>query len=148
MRKTILFLAFSIFFIGITFGQESECGDGIIYSNEKQTKYDKRLADYPKIESVPTYSDGKEELKKLIESNLKVKDEGKEIVFRLNYMFTITCDGKIKDFKTLGDSKLSDLTNIQDIIAGTSGKWIPAEKDGKPVDCVYFAKKTIVGNKY
>ncbi|GAB3226806.1 hypothetical protein J0A67_16240 [Algoriphagus aestuariicola] len=87
-------------------------------------------------------------MNKLIESKLKVKEQGKNIVFRLNYIFTITCDGQIKDFKTLGDSELSNLTNIEEIIMETNGKWIPAEKDGKPVDCIYFAKKTIAGNKY
>lgn len=148
MKKTIVLLTLNLIFIGISFGQETECGDGTIYSNEKQTKYEKRLVDYPKIESVPTYSDGKDELNKLIESKLKVSEQGKDIVFRLNYMFTITCDGQIKDFKTLGDSKLSTLTNIEEIISETNGKWIPAEKDRKPVDCIYFAKKTIVGDKY
>lgn len=148
MKKTIVLLTLNLIFIGILFGQETECGDGTIYSNEKQTKYEKRLVDYPKIESVPTYSDGKDELNKLIESKLKVSEQGKDIVFRLNYMFTITCDGQIKDFKTLGDSKLSTLTNIEEIISETNGKWIPAEKDRKPVDCIYFAKKTIVGDKY
>lgn len=148
MKKIIIFLTLNIIFIGISFGQEIECGDGVTYSNEQQTKYDKRLTDYQKIESVPTYSDGKDELNKIIESKLKVNEQGKNIVFRLNYMFTITCDGQIKDFKTLGDSELSNLTNIEEIIAETNGKWIPAEKDGKPVDCIFFAKKTIVGNKY
>ena len=148
MRKTIISIALSLFFIGISFGQDTECGDGIIYSNEKQTKYDKRLSDYPKIESVPTYADGKYELNKLIESNLKVSENGKNIVFRLNYMFTVTCDGQIKDFKTLGDPKASELTNMENIIKETNGKWKPAEKDGESVDCIYFAKKTIVGNKY
>jgi len=132
----------------ISFGRSLECGDGITYSNEGQTKYDQRFVDYPKIASIPTYKDGIDELNKLIEERLKVKDEGKEIVFRLNYMFTVTCDGQIADFKTLGDSKLWDLTNIQEVIEGTIGKWIPAEKDGKPVNCIYFAKKTVVGNKY
>jgi len=148
MKKIIISLALSSIFVGISFGQETECGDGTTYSNEKQTKYDKRLSDFPKIESVPTYSDGKDELNKLIESNLKVSENGKNIVFRLNYMFTVTCDGQIKDFKTLGDPKASELTNMEDIIKETNGKWKPAEKDGKFVDCIYFAKKTIVGNKY
>ena len=148
MRKTIIFLTFNLIFIGFSFGQETECGDGIIYSNEKQTKYDKRLSDYPKIESLPTYSDGKDELNKLIESSLKVAENAKDIVFRLNYMFTVTCDGQIKDFQTLGDPKASELTNMEDILKETSGKWKPAEKDGKPVDCIFFAKKTIVGSKY
>lgn len=125
-----------------------DCGDGIIYSNEEQTKYDQRFVDYPKIASVPAYKEGKDQLNKLIEEKLKVKDEGKQIVFRLNYMFTITCDGQIKDYKELGDSKLSNLTNMQDIIEGTKGKWTPAEKDGKSVDCIYFAKKTVDGSKY
>ena len=148
MRKIIIFLTLNLIFIGISLGQETECGDGITYSNEKQTKYDKRLADYPKIESVPTYSDGENELNKLIEAKLKLKEQGKELIFNLNYTFIISCEGQIKDFKTLGDFKLSDLTNIQEIITETNGKWIPAEKDGKPVDCLYFAKKLIVGNKY
>ncbi len=148
MRKTIIFLTFNLIFIGFSFGQETECGDGIIYSNEKQTKYDKRLSDYPKIESLPTYSDGKDELNKLIESNLKVTENAKDIVFRLNYMFTVTCDGQIKNFQTLGDPKASELTNMEEIIKETNGKWKPAEKDGQAVDCIYFAKKTIVGNKY
>ena len=148
MKKIIISLALSLFFVGFSFGQETECGDGITYSNEKQTKYDKRLSEYPKIESVPTYSDGRDELNKLIESNLKVSENGKNIVFRLNYMFTVTCDGQIKDFKTLGDPKASELTNMEEIIKMTIGNWKPAVKDGQPVDCVYFEKKTIVGNKY
>ena len=148
MKKIIISLALSLIFIGISFGQKNECGDGITYSNEKQTKYDKRLSDYSKIESVPTYSAGKDELNKFIESNLKVSENGKDIVFRLNYMFTVTCDGQIKDFKTLGDPKASELTNMEDIIKETNGKWNPAVKDEEPVNCIYFAKKTIVGNKY
>lgn len=142
--KTIL-LAFLAF---ISLEQSSDCGDEVTYSNEEQTKYDQRLSDYPKIASAPEYKEGKDELNKLIEEKLKVKEEGKQIVFRLNYMFTITCDGQIKDFKELGDAKLSNLTNMQEIIEGTKGKWIPADKDGKPVDCIYFSKKTVVGSKY
>ena len=142
--KSILIILIAL----ISFGQETECGDGITYSNEKQTKYDKRLNDYPKIESVPTYSDGKDELSKLIETNLKVSEKAKDIVFRLNYVFSVTCEGEIKDFRTLGNPKASEQTNMKDIIEGTKGNWNPAEKDGKVVDCIYFAKKTIVGNKY
>ena len=132
----------------ISFISDAECGDGITYANEKQTKFDKRFSEYPKIESSPSYVDGKEQLNNLIESKLQVEDQGKEMIFRLNYMFTITCSGEIKDFKVLGDAKMSKLTNIKEIISNTNGKWNPAKKNGAPVDCIYFAKKTIVGGNY
>lgn len=143
MKSILIFIA-----ILFTYSQNPNCGDGTTYVNEKQVKYDKRFAAYPKIESVPQFSGGKEALNKLIEEKLKVSEKAKNIVFRLNFMFTITCDGKIKDFKTLGDPKASSLTNMIEIIESTKGKWTPAKKDGVAVDCIYFAQKTILGSKY
>ncbi len=113
MRKIIIFLALNLLFIGISFGQDTECGDGIVYVNEQQIQYTKRLSAYPKIKSVPTYYYGKNELNKLIESNLKVNEKAKNIVFLknkntflLNYKFTITCDGQVKDFKTPAGARI------------------------------------------
>ena len=137
-----------IFITVLSFFQNTECGDSVTYANETQTKYDKRLSDYLKISSVPTYSEGEEAFNKLIDTQLNVKDAGKQLVFRLNYRFTVTCNGEIKDFQSLGSAKSSDLTNMQEIIKSTTGKWVPAEKDDKPVDCIYFAKKTIIGSNY
>lgn len=148
MKKIILLLTLNMILVGFSFGQKTKCGDGITYSNETQTKNDERLNDYPKIEGLPTYTGGKMELEKLIEVNLKISENAKDLVFRLNYIFTVTCEGKIKDFKTLGDPKASKLTNMKEIIEATSGNWIPAEKNGKAVDCIYFAQTTIGGNTY
>ena len=61
-------------------------------------------------------------------------------------MFTVTCDGMVKDIQTLGDPKMSNWTNMAEIIKNTSGMWVPALKDGKPGDCIFFGKKTILGN--
>ena len=148
MNKITVYILINILFVGAIFGQEEACGDGITYANEKQTKNDRRFASYSKIEGIPTFNDGLDAFNKLVETNLKVNKEGKDMVFRLNYMFIVGCDGKIMGFITLGNAIFSDLTNIEEIIISTNGKWTPAIKDGKAVDCIYFSKKTIVGSNY
>ncbi|MFC7000040.1 hypothetical protein [Rufibacter roseus] len=144
--KSILLLTSLIFWCGL-FGN-FDCGDGIVYVNEKQTQYDSRFTNFPKIDGQPKLKDGTADLNKIIEAQLKVADEAKNSVFRENFIFTVTCEGKIQDIQTLGDPKMSNWTNIIEIIKGTEGMWIPALIDGKPVDCIYFGKKTVVGNKY
>ena len=129
-------------------GNQEDCGDGNTYVVEKQTKYDTRFSDYQKITDSPKFIGGKEKLEKLINEKLELSNEAKKIVFRLNYKFTITCEGKIEDIEVLGDLRAREMTNIKDIILSTDGQWEPAKKDGKKVSCIYFSKKTIVGSKY
>lgn len=132
----------------LSFTKAPDCGDGSVYANKKQTEYDKRFESYQKIDGVPKYKGGDKKLDKLIRSKLKLSDVAKTRIFNLNYQFTVTCDGKIKDVKQIGDSKADDWTNIVEIIMGTDADWTPAEKDEKPVDCVYFNKIFINGSQY
>ena len=124
----------------------SECGDGNIYASKKHSKFDKRFDSYKKIDDLPSIKEG--DMNKIIKNNLKLSQEAKKAIFRLNYMFTVTCDGKIENIKVLGDSKMLDWTNVDEVIESTSGQWKPAKKDGIEVDCVYFSKVTIVGSNY
>lgn len=101
--KILMIILVSIFTSG---NDKIECGDGITYANKKQTEFDKRLSNIPKIQDVPTYNGGTSEFKKFIEENLKVTEKGKGSIFRANYMFTITCDEQLKDIKVLGDTTL------------------------------------------
>ncbi|WP_109436432.1 hypothetical protein [Aquimarina sp. AU119] len=142
----ILLLAYFLEAFLIPNNIDEECGDGNVYVVERQTKFDKRFDSYKKIGDSPSLING--DLNKVIEDNLKLSDEAKKIVFRLNYMFTITCDGKIKDIEIIGEPKMYNWTNLIEIVKKTEGNWIPAKKEGKEVDCVYFSKKTIIGSKY
>jgi hypothetical protein len=135
--KTLLLILTTFLMISMS---TPDCGDGTVYANQKQTENDKRFDDYQKIDEVPQYNGGDKKLDKLIRSKLKLSKVAKTQIFNLNYRFTVTCDGKIKDVKQIGDSKIDDWTNIVDIIQDTEGNWTPAKKDGKPVDCIYFSK--------
>lgn len=127
---------------------DPDCGDGNVYASKKQTENDKRFESYQKINSAPKFKGGDKKLDNLIRSRLKLSEIAKTQIFNLNYQFTVTCDGKIKNIKQLGDQKANDWTNIVDIIQGTEGSWKPAKKNGNPVDCVYFRTLWVMGNKY
>lgn len=144
--KTILLILTT--FLIFAFTLNPDCGDGNVYANKKQTEYDKRFDSYLKIDGVPKYKGGDKKLDKLIRSKLKLSEIAKTQFFYLNYQFTVTCDGKIKDTKQIGDQKAEDWTNIVEIIHGTEGEWTPAKKDGKTVDCVYFSKILINGGQF
>lgn len=144
--KTLLIAV--TFFFGFMPGAKPDCGDGTVYANEKQVKYDERFKEYTTISSCPEYKGGDKKLDEYIRSNLKLSDKGKTLIFNLNYKFTITCEGKIKDFVQLGDPVFKEVTNIVDVIQATEGNWKAAEKDDKPVDCIYFRKLFINGTTY
>jgi len=144
--KTILFVL-TIFMI-FAFTPNPDCGDGKVYANKKQTEFDKRFDNYPKIDGVPEYKGGDKKLGKLIQTELVLSEAAKTQIFNLNYQFTVTCEGKITDVKQIGDSKADDWTNIVEIIQSTEADWTPAKKDGKTVDCVYFSKIFINGSQY
>lgn len=144
--RAILFTL--VILLGFGFTLNSDCGDGTVYANKEQTGTDKRLAAFPKIDGIPKFKGGDKRMDKLIRAKLKVVETAKSQVFNLNYIFTVTCDGKIKDFKTIGDAAMEDWTNVSKIIMETEADWTPAQKDGKNVDCIYFRKLFINGSDY
>lgn len=145
MKAILILLTISLCY---AFTLNSDCGDGTIYANEKQTQYDKRFDSYPKIDGVPTFMGGDKKLQSIVLDNLQLSDVAKTQIFRLNFQFTVTCEGKIKDVKQIGSPQADDWTNIVEIIEGTEGDWTPAEYKGKVVDCVYFTKVTVNGGNY
>ena len=147
MKNLGIFLTGLAVILTLGFRNEGECGDGTVYANKDQTENDSRFDAYTKIKGVPEYKDGDKKLDALIKSKL-VLDSARNGMFVLNYMFTMTCDGKIKDFKTLGDPRMATWTNIAEIIQGTEADWSPAKKDKKAVDCIYFRRLFINGNDY
>jgi hypothetical protein len=148
MKNVGIFLIGLVILLTSGFRNEGECGDGTVYANKEQTENDSRFDAYIKIKGVPEYKDGDKKLDELIKSKLVLADGAKSQVFNLNYQFTVTCDGKIKDFKTLGDPRMATWTNIAEIIQGTEVDWTPAKKDKKAVDCIYFRKLFINVSKY
>lgn len=144
MKELIVILSV----VSLLFSKEEplQCGDGKTYAVEKQTKFNNKFDGYEKVSNAP-YLDG-QNLNEIIEENLKLNDIAKQNIFRLNYMFTVSCNGELKDVKVLGDPKSINWTNIVDIIKNTEGNWIPATREGKNIDCIYFSRKTIVGDKY
>lgn len=134
--------------LGFAFNLDPGCGDGKVYANKKQTEHDKRFDSYPKIKGIPKYKGGEKKLTEYILSKLTLSEVAKTQIFFLNYQFTVTCDGSIKDIKQIGDPKAADWTNITEILPGTEGSWKPAKNDGQPVDCVYFHRIFIQGSDH
>lgn len=147
MLSRIFTILAVLFLCGFT-PTDPVCGDGTIYANKKQTQYDSRFDDYPKIGGLPKFKGGEKGLEKLIQKQLKLSSVAKTQMFRLNYQFTVSCEGKISDIKTLGSPKVAEWTNIVEIIKATEGAWSPAKKGGKAIDCVYFNKLSINGSNY
>lgn len=144
--KTILFTL--LLCLGFAFNNPSTCGDGTVYANDKQTEYDDRFDDYPKIKGLPKFKGGSKQLKAIVLEKLVLSDVAKTQIFRLNYQFTVSCDGKIKDLRQIGDPKADDWTNIEEIIESTEADWSPAKHKGNPVDCIYFHSITINGSRF
>ena len=142
------FLVILIVFLCFAFTSQPDCGDGSVYANKKQTEYDKRFDKYKKISGLPKFKGGDKKLKKFVQNNLELSEVAKTQIFNLNYQFTVTCDGKIKDVKQIGNSKMNDWTNISGVIKKTEENWTPAVNGGKTVDCVYFSKIFINGSLY
>ena len=135
-------------FLCFAFTVNTDCGDGTVYANNKQTEYDERFDSYIKINGCAKFKGGEEEFDQLIRDKLKLSETAKNQIFNLNFQFTVTCDGKIKDVKQIGDPMANDWTNIAEIVQSTEGEWSPAKNGGQTVDCVYFDKVLIVGSKY
>lgn len=132
------------------FYAQSGCGDGTLYSWDRQTSGDDRFAEFPKISGKrngPAIAGGDKQLDKLIKSRLVLTPTAKENTFNLNYYFTVGCNGKVSDVVILGDPIVADWTNIADILTRTTG-WKAATVDGKPVDCIYFRTLYIDGKLY
>jgi len=147
MKQFLIILEVALCF-GFTTNLNPDCGDGNVYANKKQTEYDKRFDYYEKISGLPKFKGGDKKLDKVVRKNLELSEVAKTQIFNLNYQFTVTCDGKIKDVKQIGDSRADDWTNISDVIKKTEEDWTPAKKDGKSVNCVYFAKVFVNGSTY
>lgn len=145
MKKILITLSI---FIGFAFTTAPDCGDGKVYANSKQTENDIRFNSYSKISDAPKFKGGDKKLDKLVRENLRLSETAKSQIFNLNYQFTVTCDGKIKDVKQLGDPTVDNWTNIGEVIQATEVDWTPAKKDGKAVDCIYFDKVFINGSNY
>lgn len=139
-------LFFFILFCSFTSFQD--CSDKTVYANSSQTKDIKRFDIFTRIDGCPTYVEGDYKFFKLLRKNLKLSDLAKTQIFMLNYQFTITCDGKLEDIKSLGDSKANHWTNIVELIRGTEGKWLPAKKGDTSVNCIFFGKMYIDGSRY
>ena len=141
-----LTLFFALFLLSFT--SDHSCGDGKVYANRKQTQYDNRFDNYPKIDGVPKFKGGEKKLDQFVQNNIVLSDVAKTQVYNLNYKFTVTCEGKIEDVIQIGDPKADDWTNIGEVIHQTEGKWKPAIQNGKPVDCVYFNRTFLNGSRY
>ncbi len=147
MRQILIILSAALCF-GFSTNPTHNCGDGNVYANKKQTEYDKRFDNYEKISGLPKFKGGNKKLDKFVRNNLKLSEIAKAQIFNLNYQFTVTCDGIIKDVKQIGDSRADDWTNISEVIKKTQENWTPARKDGKPVDCIYFSRIFVNGSNY
>lgn len=126
------------------------CGDGKLYAWKQQTANDPRFSTFPKItgkRSGPEYTSGNKQFDRYIRERLVLEDEAKQHTFVLNYYFTVKCDGTIGDVEILGDPVVKEWTNIASIVQHTTG-WQPAEKNGKPVDCIYFRMLPINGTEF
>lgn len=146
MKHSLLSLCL-LFMCGSLYAQE--CGEGLTYASQKQTEFDSRFDAYPKLDGnkgMPQFKGGDKKLEELIRSQLKLSEEARTQIFILNFKFTISCDGRVKDVMQIGDKRADAWTNITEIIP-MSG-WEPARKDGKPVDCIYFGRVMVNGSQY
>lgn len=130
------------------FAPTTNCGDGTTYASAAQTENDARFADFPKIDSAPKFKGGDKKLNRLIKNRLELSEEAKKEIFNLNFALTVSCDGTLRDIKSLGDPQARDFTNIVDILYETAGMWTPAAHNGAPVDCVYVGSLFVYGDEY
>ena len=146
--KTKIFLSILLIFICLAFTSEPTCGDETVYANSKQTANDNRFKKYKKIKDVPKFKGGERKLENIIRNNLELAEDAKSQIFNLNYQFTLTCEGKIKDVVQIGDPIADNWTNIETILKDTESDWKVAKKDGEAVNCIYFGKIFINGSQF
>jgi hypothetical protein len=142
MQRTLLLLCT---LLGWSTLSAQPCGDGTLYVSKIQTARDGLCDQYPKLdgfEGMPRFKEGNENLEKMIRSKLKLSEEARAHIFNLNFRFTVTCDGHVKDVKQIGAPFMDTWTNIVEIISATTD-WGPAKKNGKPVDCISFGRMVI-----
>lgn len=146
-RSFLFTLVCSIGISSVALSQE-DCSDEKLYASATQTRSDDRFDEFQKIYDQPSYKDGEKKFDKFIRKNLKLSDDAKTKIFSINYKLTVKCDGEIENIEILGDASTVDLTNLIEILEQTKGKWIPALKDGKTVNCIYFGKLFVNGADY
>lgn len=146
--KHILLKFLLLFSIPVLTGvsNQPDCGDGTTYANREQTKHDKRFHSFKKIKSVPEFLGEYEEFNHFILANYIKYDVAQSDIQLVEYQFTITCEGKLKGLKCLGEGNIIDWPIIEEIILNSRNKWKPATKSGLNVDCIFFNKIVLNGN--
>ena len=92
---------------------------------------------YTDVDSIASFPGGKKEWNKFIEKNLDagvgVENGAKKGTYNVKIKFTVTKDGSLKDFVPVTKYKHGFEEEVIRVLK-LSPKWIPAKKNGKPVN--------------
>lgn len=77
------------------------CDSSIVYRIDDPMLAEKGFADSPLVESNPQFPGKAEALQKFFDENLKLSEEAKNVFVRVHIKFTVSCKGKVEDFKIL-----------------------------------------------
>ena len=101
-----------------------------------------------KIEYVPTFKGGLDELKKYFLSNPLTDTKAKDIVFRVHIGFVVNCSGQFGNFQIISKGK-GDMQILAQQVLAIAEKmpqyWQAATVDNKTVDSYQILSFTVVG---
>ncbi len=102
---------------------------------------------YTDVDSVASFPGGKKEWIKFIQNNLDanvgVENGAKKGTYHVKIKFTVTKDGTLKDFIPVTKYKHGFEEEAIRVLK-LSPKWIPARKNGKPVNSITEQAQTFV----
>ena len=102
---------------------------------------------YTDVDSIASFPGGRKAWIKFVSENLDanvgVENGAKKGTYNVKIKFTVTKDGTLKDFVPVTKYKHGFEEEVIRVLK-LSGKWIPATKDGKPVNSIAEQIQTFV----
>ena len=104
-------------------------------------------SNYGKPDKNPTFNGGIENLKQYFAQNPLTDKRAQNNIFRVSIGFVVNCNGQIGGFRivTKGKGDLKELANqVLEIVNIMPNDWIPAEKNGRNVDCYQILNFSVI----
>jgi hypothetical protein len=109
------------------------CDSSNVYRIDDPLLAEKGFADSPIVESNPQFPGKGEALQKFFDEKLKLSEEAKSLFVRLHIKFTVSCKGKVGNFKILSPAAPELAQEILKV-AEQMPDWEAGQVKGKAVD--------------
>ncbi|MFV0469832.1 MAG: hypothetical protein ACK5MK_12995 [Dysgonomonas sp.] len=130
--------------------QVKPCNEKNIFIVDNEFLLKEKVGELPIVDKNPTYEGGIDVLKAYFAKQSLTDNKAKNIVFRVTIGFIVNCNGEVGNLQLLtrGKGDLETLANqVLEKVNEIPRGWLPANKDGKAVDCYQVLSFTVIDGK-